>query len=44
MSEESILTQGLDSNPCGPQLSAIYRISAALYAKTDVEELLSETL
>ena len=44
MSEESILTQGLDINPCGPQLSAIYRISAALYAKTDVEELLSETL
>jgi signal transduction histidine kinase len=31
-------------NPCGPQLSAIYRISAALYAKTDVEELLAETL
>jgi signal transduction histidine kinase len=44
MSDESILTQGLEHNPCGPQLATIYRISAALYAKTDMEELLSETL
>jgi sigma-B regulation protein RsbU (phosphoserine phosphatase) len=44
MSDESILMQGLEHNPCGPQLATIYRISAALYAKTDMEELLSETL
>jgi signal transduction histidine kinase len=42
--DENILVQGPELNPCGPQLAAIYRISAALYAKTDVEELLSETL
>jgi signal transduction histidine kinase len=44
MSDESALAQGPDANPCGPQLATIYRISAALYAKTDVEQLLSETL
>lgn len=44
MSDESILAQSADVNPCGAQLAAIYRISAALYAKTDMEELLSETL
>ena len=44
MPDENILAQGPELNPCGPQLAAIYRISAALYAKTDVDELLSETL
>ncbi|MCW3055270.1 MAG: hypothetical protein JWN14_4440 [Chthonomonadales bacterium] len=44
MSNESEGAHSPELNPCGPQLSAIYRISAALYAKTDVEEVLSETL
>lgn len=44
MATQSTSAQGHELNPCGPQLAALYHISAALYSKTDVEEMLSETL
>src|ERR1051325_2596810 len=44
MHEESALSEEAAQNPCGPQLAAIYRISSALFAKTEIEALLAETL